>query len=419
MPLIQPSSPSKLPRRLQSWASSLLGICLGICTLVGDRGALSQDNPGDVDPNTIRKWVQDLGDRQFEVRDQATSKLSSLSNKQLELLKELLASSTDPEIIVRLSSVVAKLKTERQREIVQVFLRETDVEKDHGLKGWSGFAKVAGSNRSSKRLFLQLYDRYPMLVEEPLEDPKKAGEFGLGVIRGIQQQEMGRAEPDKIDGLVVLYCSCLASSSGEYKSNLAAMSLRVLLRAPYNQALRDPQAKRAIESMVEIWSQNIEDSYEQTIALQIMLEANLTTAKSLAVRMLEASAKSGSKDQYEPRDLLKAFQVMFRFGKIDDIPLLEKWFENQDVCEELTGLNLPGAAPPQFPPDGQRPLATVELRDVALLACMQIADVDYRDHFRSLRQSVLWGYIPNSIALPTGSEAIREARMEAWKKARP
>ncbi|MFM8401502.1 MAG: hypothetical protein ACKOAH_27080 [Pirellula sp.] len=324
MPLKQPKSQPKLRWRLQSWTMSLLGICFGICTLMGYQGSLAQENLGDVDPNTIRKWVQELGDRQFEVRDQATAKLSSLSNKQLELLKELLASSTDPEIIVRLSSVVAKLKTERQREIVQVFLRETDVEKDHGLKGWSGFAKVAGSNRSSKRLFLQLYDRYPMLVEEPLEDPKKAAEFGLGIIRGIQQQEMGRSEPDKIDGLVVLYCSCLASSSEEYKSNLAAMSLRVLLRAPYNQALRDPQAKRAIESMVEIWSQNIEDSYEQTIALQIMLEANLTTAKSLAVRMLETSAKPGSKDQYEPRDLLKAFQVMFRFGKIDDLPLLEK-----------------------------------------------------------------------------------------------
>jgi hypothetical protein len=382
---------------------------------VGSQVVLAQDNLGDADPNTIRKWVQDLGDRQFEVRDQATAKLSSLSNKQLELLKELLASSTDPEIVVR-------LKTERQREIVQVFLRETDVEKDHGLKGWSSFAKVAGSNRSSKRLFLQLYDRYPMLVEEPLEDPKLAAEFGLGIIRSIQQQEMGRSEPDKIDGLVILYCSCLASTSEEYKANLAAMSLRVLLRAPYNQALRDPQAKRAIENMVEIWSQNIEDSYEQTIALQVMLESNLTTAKSLAVRMLETAAKTESKDkndQYDPKDLLKAFQVMFRFGKIEDIPLLEKWLENQDVCEELTGINLPGALPPQFPPDGQRPLATVELRDVALLACMQIADVDYRDHFRSLRQSVLWGYIPNSIALPSGSEAIREARLEAWKKARP
>lgn len=408
--------------RLQSWAIRLLGICFGICTLVGSQVVLAQDNLGDADPNTIRKWVQDLGDRQFEVRDQATAKLSSLSNKQLELLKELLASSTDPEIVVRLSSVVAKLKTERQREIVQVFLRETDVEKDHGLKGWSSFAKVAGSNRSSKRLFLQLYDRYPMLVEEPLEDPKLAAEFGLGIIRSIQQQEMGRSEPDKIDGLVILYCSCLASTSEEYKANLAAMSLRVLLRAPYNQALRDPQAKRAIENMVEIWSQNIEDSYEQTIALQVMLESNLTTAKSLAVRMLETAAKTESKDkndQYDPKDLLKAFQVMFRFGKIEDIPLLEKWLENQDVCEELTGINLPGALPPQFPPDGQRPLATVELRDVALLACMQIADVDYRDHFRSLRQSVLWGYIPNSIALPSGSEAIREARLEAWKKARP
>jgi hypothetical protein len=187
--------------------------------------------------------------------------------------------------------------------------------------------------------------------------------------------------------------------------------------------------------MVEIWSQNIEGSYEQTIALQIMLEANLSTARSLAMRMLQApDARSPSNDQQDPKDLLKAFQVFFRFGKPEDIPLLEKWLDNKEVCEELVSLNFPGAMQPPFPPNGQgpnqpnnpgnnpnaqRPLATVELRDVALLACMQIADIDYRDHFRSLRQSILWGYVPNSIALPVGSEAIREARLEAWKKARP
>jgi hypothetical protein len=440
MPLQEPSSKSTPPLGLRAWAITLLEVCIGFCAAVACAeltlpSALAQAPVSDPDPSIIRRWVEDLGDRQFEVRDQATAKLSNLSNQQLELLKELLASSTDPEIIVRLSSVVAKLKAERQSQIVQVFLRETDIEKDHGLKGWSSFAKVAGSNRTSKRLFLQLYDRYPMLVEQPLDDPKQAAEFGLGIVRGIQQQEMGRNEPDKIDGLVLLYCSCIASTSDEYKANLAAMSLRVLLRAPYNQALRDPQGKRAIESMVEIWSQNIEGSYEQTIALQIMLEANLSTARSLAMRMLQApDARSPSNDQQDPKDLLKAFQVFFRFGKPEDIPLLEKWLDNKEVCEELVSLNFPGAMQPPFPPNGQgpnqpnnpgnnpnaqRPLATVELRDVALLACMQIADIDYRDHFRSLRQSILWGYVPNSIALPVGSEAIREARLEAWKKARP
>jgi hypothetical protein len=64
-------------------------------------------------------------------------------------------------------------------------------------------------------------------------------------------------------------------------------------------------------------------------------------------------------------------------------------------------------------------MATVELRDAALLACMQIAGMDYRSYFKNLLQSPLWGYVPKSIALPAGSEAIRQERLEAWKKNRP
>ena len=377
-----------------------------------------------VDAATISQWIQQLGHSQFDVRDQATAKLSSLSPDQLDLLKEKLKDASDPEIVVRLSSVVAKLKAQRQREIVGVFLRDTDLSNDHGLGGWSSFSKVAGLNRSSKRLFLQLYDRFPELVEESLDDPNQATEVGMKLVKTIQLEEMRLSQADKSDGLALLYCTCVAA--GNEQSNLAPIALRVLMRAPYNQALRDPQSKRAIESMVELWSQGMTSSYEQVTALQIMLEANLATSKSLARRILE-SYKSGSSEELEPRDALRAFQVFFRFGKPEDVPLLEHWLDNQDVCEELVSLNFPGGPVPlpgrPLPADGQpkdqRPTATVELRDAALLACMQSVGMDYRIHFKNLLQSPLWGYVPKSIALPAGSEAIRQERLDAWKKSRP
>jgi len=384
----------------------------------------AEEKPAAADAATIRRWVEQLGDSQFEVRDQASARLSRLSPDQLDFLKEMLAGASDPEVIVRLSSVVAKLKAQRQREIVGVFLRDTDLRNDHGLGGWSSFSKVAGLSRSSKRLFLQLYDRFPELVEESLDDPKAATELGMRLVKSIQIDEMRLSDADKTDGLALLYCTCVAT--GNEQSNLAPMALRVLLRAPYNQALRDPQSKRAIESMVELWSQSMISSYEQVTALQIMLEANLSTSKSLAKRMLE-SYKSGSTQELEPRDALRAFQVFFRFGKPEDLPLLEKWLENEDVCEELVSLNFPGgpvplpgrAIPPDGQPNAQRPMATVELRDAALLACMQIAGMDHRSYFKNLLQSPLWGYVPKSIALPAGSEAIRQERLEAWKRNRP
>jgi hypothetical protein len=417
------------------WVSSLWVSCLWVSSL----WAQGQDpEPGlNPDGNTLKQWVQELGDSRFEVRDRASGKLSKLSTDQLDPLQELLKGSTDPEITVRLSSVVAKLKAERQQQIVSGFLRDPDILNDHGLHGWSSFARVAGPSRSSKRLFLQLYERHAELVEEALEDPKLATERGRKVLSRIQDSEIRRTEGDKSDGLALLYCAC--ASQGDKDSKIGAMALRILLRAPYNQCLRDPQSKRPIETMMEQWAGTIDGSYEQTTALQIMVEANLSPVRSLAKRMLlsyDANKHPATKDPsdpsdpsvpsdpnepvdpIEPRDIARAFQVFFKFGKAEDLPLLEKWLDNTDVCEEISSLNPPGLMLPRPPIPGapDRPMATVELRDAALLACMQIAGMDYRLHFPTVRNSALWGFIPSSIALKTDSEPVRAARLEAWKQ---
>ena len=415
------------------WVSSLWVSSLWVSSL----WAQGQDPEQGLNPdgNTLRQWVQELGDSRFEVRDRASGKLSKLSTDQLDSLQELLKGTTDPEITVRLSSVVAKLKAERQQQIVSGFLRDPDILNDHGLHGWSSFARVAGPSRSSKRLFLQLYERHAELVEEALEDPKLATERGRKVLSRIQDSEIRRTEGDKSDGLALLYCAC--ASQGDKDSKIGAMALRILLRAPYNQCLRDPQSKRPIETMMEQWAGTIDGSYEQTTALQIMVEANLSPVRSLAKRMLlsyDANKNPTTKDPsvpsdpnepvdpIEPRDIARAFQVFFKFGKAEDLPLLEKWLDNTDVCEEIASLNPPGlmvprlVPPPPIPGAPDRPMATVELRDAALLACMQIAGMDYRLHFPTVRNSALWGFIPSSIALKTDSEAVRAARLEAWKQ---
>ena len=438
-----PSTPalqSQLPSRIGSavWIGWLWIGCLWVSSLwVSSLWAQGQDPEQGLNPdgNTLRQWVQELGDSRFEVRDRASGKLSKLSTDQLDPLQELLKGSTDPEITVRLSSVVAKLKAERQQQIVSGFLRDPDILNDHGLHGWSSFARIAGPSRSSKRLFLQLYERHAELVEEALEDPKLATERGRKVLSRIQDSEIRRTEGDKSDGLALLYCAC--ASQGDKDSKIGAMALRILLRAPYNQCLRDPQSKRPIETMMEQWAGTIDGSYEQTTALQIMVEANLSPVRSLAKRMLlsyDSNKNPTTKDPnaprepnepvdpIEPRDIARAFQVFFKFGKAEDLPLLEKWLDNTDVCEEISSLNPPGMMVPRLVPRPpipgapDRPMATVELRDAALLACMQIAGMDYRLHFPTVRNSALWGFIPSSIALNTDSEAVRAARLEAWKQ---
>ena len=408
----------------------MLLLCM-LLPAVGDAQQINKE--AHVPKEEIAAWIAKLGSSKFEVRDQATGKLSGLSTDHLDTLKEFLADVTDPEVRVRLGSVVAKLKTERQQQIVGVFLRDTDMQDDHGLEGWRNFAEIAGSTRSSKRLFLQLYDRYPDLIEQPINDPKQAAELARKIVTKIQEGEMRRGEGDKADGLALLYAVCLAEGNKETALNSTA--LRLLLRAPYNQALRDPQSKRSIDAMMERWTLTLENGYEQTVAIQIMIEAELNATRPLARKMLLSDAATNvpaaeAPATREPEELLRAFQVFFRRGIPEDLPLLEAWLDKTDVCEESMSLNngFPvGGAPQRNRNPGQpgqapnenegRLVSTVEIRDVALLACMQIRGMDYRQHFPTILVSNLWGYIPRSIALPPDSEAIRKARLEAYQVA--
>lgn len=374
-----------------------------------------------LDEAGIQQAIVDLGSSLYDERDAATGRLSQLTADALPTLVMALKQTADPEVQVRLSSVIAKLKYERQQRIVRLFLRDPDMNNDHELHGWSSFAKVAGANRSSKRLFLQLSDRYPTLVEEPLASGPSALEWARRVARGIQDDQLQRGEGDKTDGLALLYCLCAAEDEAD--GTLSSLSVRTFLRAPYNQFLRDPQAKKPMEMMTERWGLSLTNPSDQTAAILILLEADLNTARSVARKLL---AQRDGPDKAEPEEVLIALQVMFRFGKAEDLPMLERWLDDTDVCEETVSFNFPGAPVPgglpRFPAepdpaggDPGRTIYTVEVRDAAVLACMQISAMDYRKHFQSIVMHELRGYLPRTIAGPKSANAVREARIEAWR----
>lgn len=412
------------------WPECLPGgvkVLVGILVLLGFGASSSwafQSEVLQASNEDIAGWIQQLGSSEFEVRDGATRRLSGLTTDRLGVLEDALARATDLEVRVRLSSVIAKLKYERQQRTVKAFLRDPNMSNNHELEGWASFSRVAGSNRSAKRLFLQLYDRYPELVEQPLATSKEAAQLAKRVARGIQEDELKRGEGSGADGLALLYCLCAMDPSEE--ATLSTLSLRVFLRAPYNQFFRDPQAKKPMEVMMERWASTLEGGSDQTSAILIMLEAELNSVLSVARRMLQ---QLDGPNRAEADELLIALQVMFRFGKKEDLPLLERWLACTDVSEESVSFSFPGGGVPGALPRGLpgermpnseqepgRTVNTVEVRDAAVLACMQISGMAYREYFPNIVLQERRGYLGRSIASPKGADDVRLARIDAWKK---
>lgn len=375
---------------------------------------------------TILAWIADLSSGEFAVRDRATRQLNGLTADQLGLLVDQLAMATDPEVKVRLSGVVAKLKHERQQNIIRIFLRDPDMSQTHELEGWKTFSEVAGANRSSKRLFLELFDRYPELVEKPLESSQQAFDASAVVSRSIQDSMIQLGDGDEVDGLALLYCLCAMDAHGDQR--MASSALRILGRYPYNQMLRDPQAKRPMEVLVERWALSLQSGSDLTRAMLIMVESELTSLRRVARKMLQ---ERQGLERADPEDVLIGLQMMFRFGQEEDLPILEAWLDCTDVCVELTALGFPGGLqgglpggfmeqpgqPPQPRPEGNSQ-RTLEVRDAALLACMRITGMEYRNHFPELRTQEPRGYNPNTILLPADEKELRQSRIDAWRATR-
>lgn len=373
----------------------------------------------DPTPETILAWIADLSRSEFAVRDRATRRLNGLTIEHLPVLVEQLAGATDPEVKVRLSGVVAKLKHERQQNIIRAFLRDPDMTQTHELDGWKSFSQVAGANRSSKRLFLELFDRYPDLVEKPLESSQAAFEAAGDVSRSIQKSMVQLEEGDAIDGLALLYCLCAMDAHGDQR--LASSGLRIFSRFPYNQIIRDPQAKRPMEVLVERWALSLQSGSDLTRAMLIMVESDLSSVRGVARKMLQI--REGA-DRSDPEDVMLGLQMMFRFGQEEDLPVIEPWLDCTDVCLEMTALGFPGGlveSPPGLgiPSSGEKSAQqTIEIRDAAILACMRITNMEYRNYFPGLRTQEPRGYNPSTILLPAADKEFRQSRIDAWRATR-
>lgn len=368
---------------------------------------------------TILAWIADLSSSEFAVRDRATRQLNDVTIEQLGLLTDQLASATDPEVVVRLSGVVSKLRYERQQNIIRTFLRDPDMNQTHELDGWKSFSEVAGANRSSKRLFLELFERYPELVEKPLESSQQAFDASAFVARAIQESMVRLGEGSEVDGLALLYCLCVMDARGD--RHMASSGLRILGRFPYNQLIRDPQAKRPMEALMERWALSLPTASEQTRAILIMVESDLTSVQRVARKMLQ---QRQGPERAEPEDVLIGMQMMFRFGQEEDLPAIEPWLDCTDVCAELTALGFPGglADQPSGLPlparDERNTQRTLEIRDAAVLACMRITGMEYRNYFPGLRTQEPRGYNTNSILLPANDRDFRQSRIDAWRATR-
>lgn len=153
--------------------SSILRTCVVI--FFAACGALISTVHGDELMSAVRKplidkWIQQLGDESYVVRENATRQLSVLG---LTIKSELLAGvrGPDPEIRWRCARLWEAVRGQDFEQRSEAFLSDAEGIKNYEFPGWERFRQVFGSATTTRRLFLSLQRSEPRLWEEFGVDP--------------------------------------------------------------------------------------------------------------------------------------------------------------------------------------------------------------------------------------------------------
>jgi hypothetical protein len=357
-----------------------------------------------VSDRKIAELVSRLSSSEFAVRESAMEQLSLLDEKrlpELELAVKGLAKD-NLEARIRLTGIIAKLKSDRMEFQTKRFLRSNDSEETFGFDGWRSFSRVAGNSRNSKKLFLKLTESYPELVFTELNSKREALDKAKEIATSISQKLQILAGYEIPDTLALLYCFNVADDLTD--RSLERFSARVFNFSPFGPFLLDPQFRKSMERLLAGWSMQLEVSaLPQCLAM--FVEKDFALANDVARKLLESDQIKS-----EPLLYIRSMQAVYRFGTKADLPFVETWLDNKSLCLDELGQGF------------GNPLAqetyTAEYRDVALLVAMHLAGDDFMPTFPKFQPTTLWGFREESVLLPTTQKELRNRRIEEWKSKR-
>jgi hypothetical protein len=136
------------------------------------------------------------------------------------------------------------------------------------------------------------------------------------------------------------------------------------------------------------------------------LNAGIPAARTVAKKFLESKEAANDPDTFE-----LAMQAMARFGKIEDIEVVDRWLEDTTTIREVQRI----AAPNSF--ENSFEIYEVQAGDMALASSMMLHGFNPLQLVPMYRFHPLRGYSTESLGLSTKTPAAyRVDRLKQWRE---
>jgi hypothetical protein len=419
------------------WVSALLfGVSVNI-DVVGAVEPSPTPKALEVQPEELQRarvLVQQLGSDSYTQREQAQAELAKMGRLARIALQEALATHPSPEVRQRCASLLPTAIEDDIKTRLEVFLADSAGRYHHPLPGWEQFRAVVcnewrwcgwtlGRNAALEPVARKLYAdilRSPsnrqllFLWEDPQSNLTSAlAERRLElitwrnsprVIINGQLVTTPQRPPDLVDWLTVLFLEQILPT------NAVAAQRSPLSAALLNSAVRDALRQNnptgeAIRNLTLGWAMSQRDPQE--LYYLVLNAENLGLSSQtlpLAQRLLRHPAATVAHK-------MQAFNRLLQQPHPRLLPLLESLFRDESTIVNMTVVRTVNGVQ-------QRENITVQLRDAALAAALEICQISPTNYgFIDRLPQQKTPYVQSRYYFP--DDKVRQQAFERWQRERP
>ena len=388
----------------------LLTLCLGAAWLAGAYIVGAQTSVESEPLAGPAELVQQLADPRFVVRKRAMERLVEQGVAAAAALEEGVQSN-DREVSFRSRHALSIIREHDFQRRLRVFAAGQDAQETYELPGWALFRKEVGDGLEARRLFVEMQQAEPELLQALERSPDKAVELLVERLDEIQEEARTEHKQHAVSLGTVAALLFISNQDHGESMGLAVQNLTAFYRHDvFAAAIESGPEREVLRKMLGTWIENSRSwdrFHAMLLAMQFDLPEGLAPAKRMLADLSEGLApakQTAAENSLDPNQAVYrgfALQTIARFGDESHIPIVEPLLD--DVS----------------PYGGNSSISTkaryqTQIRDIALATLVHLAKQDPKK-FGLTRLKPSSTQVFNTSSLAFEDDAKRDEAIKKWR----
>jgi hypothetical protein len=359
-------------------------------------------------PDEIVRWVDELGNDAFTVRQAAAAHLLAAGMPARDALLAIV-DGPDPEKRAAARRLIALIDQSEFHRRLEAFAADTEGKQNLTLPGWEQFQKLVGNDAGARALFVEMQRQEGPLISATFGGSKRAPSELLEsrLVKLVQWQQMGGnrlSSPPVGSRAALLFLGSVPEV--EVSDSAASLIEMLLQQPPFLEALRSENREDATRRLAVAWLLNCPSKSDEILRhrLSIISSVNLREGLPLPLAVINGEGP------YRRATAMTRAQAALLVGQIggpEYIGKLEPMLADSANCTQFQQ-QLPG-----------QPNVTLQVRDAVLVALLQLTGQRPSDYgYLSARMQMPNVYVPGTLARANEQQRVESiAKWHQWRAA--